>query len=71
MGNVIAVAPGLVDTEMTRGTKDEQREPIVRRNAPKRLVEVEDEADAVEFLLSHEAKNITVTVMTEDAGSTV
>jgi NAD(P)-dependent dehydrogenase (short-subunit alcohol dehydrogenase family) len=56
MRNVIAVAPGLVDSEMTRGTKDEQCEPIVQRNALKRLVEVEDGADAVEFPLSHEAK---------------
>ena len=71
MRNVITVAPGLVDIEIRRGTKDEQREPIVRRNALKRRVEVEDEADAVKFLLSHEAKNITGTVMTEDAGSTV
>ena len=30
MRNVIAVALGLVDTEMTRGTKDEQCEPIVQ-----------------------------------------
>jgi hypothetical protein len=32
---------------------------------------VEDEDDAVEFLLSHEVKNITDTVTAEDAGSTV
>jgi hypothetical protein len=42
MRNVIAVAPGLVDTEMTRGAKGEQCEPIGQRNALKRLVEVED-----------------------------
>jgi NAD(P)-dependent dehydrogenase (short-subunit alcohol dehydrogenase family) len=71
MRNVIAVAPGLVDREMKRGTKGEQCEPIVQRNALKRLVEVEDEAGTVEFPLSHEAKNIIGTVMTEDAGSTV
>ena len=67
---VNAVAPGFVDTEMTRGMKDEQREQIVRRSALKRLVEVEDVANAVEFLLSHRAKSITGTVMTVDAGST-
>ena len=58
---VNAVAPGFVDTEMTRGMKDEQREQIVRRSALKRLVEVEDVANAVEFLLSHRAKSITGT----------
>jgi enoyl-[acyl-carrier-protein] reductase (NADH) len=31
----------------------------------------EDVADAVKFLLSHEVKSITGTVMAEDAGSTV
>jgi len=64
------VAPGFVDTEMTRGMTDEQREQIVRRSALKRLVEVEDVANAVEFLLGHGAKSITGTVMTVDAGNT-
>lgn len=67
---VNAVAPGFVDTEMTRGMTDEQREQIVRRSALKRLVDAEDVADAVEFLLCHRAKSITGTVMTVDAGST-
>ena len=49
---------------------DEQREQIVRRSALKRLVDVEDVANAVEFLLSDRAKNITGTVITVDAGST-
>jgi 3-oxoacyl-[acyl-carrier protein] reductase len=67
---VNAVAPGFMDAEMTPGIKDEQREQIVRRSAQKRLVEMEDVANAVEFLLSHGAKNITGTVITVDAGST-
>jgi 3-oxoacyl-[acyl-carrier protein] reductase len=68
--NVNAVAPGFVDTEMTRDLKDEHREQIVRRSALKRLVEVEDVANAVEFLLSDRAKSITGTVLTVDAGNT-
>ncbi len=67
---VNAVAPGFIDTEMTRGMTGEQREQIVRRSALKRLAEVEDVANAVEFLLGQRAKNITGTVMTVDAGST-
>jgi 3-oxoacyl-[acyl-carrier protein] reductase len=67
---VNAVAPGFVDTEMTRGMKEEQREQIVRRSALKRLAEVEDVANAVGFLLSDGAKNITGTVVTVDAGNT-
>lgn len=68
--NVNAVAPGFVDTEMTSTLKPEHREQIVRRSALRRLVDVEDVANAVEFLLSDRAKNITGTVLTVDAGST-
>lgn len=68
--NVNAVAPGFVDTEMTHALKDEHREQIVRRSALRRLVQVEDVANAVEFLLSDRAKSITGTVLTVDAGST-
>jgi 3-oxoacyl-[acyl-carrier protein] reductase len=68
--NVNAVAPGFVDTDMTRTLKDEHREQIVRRSALRRLVDVEDVANAVEFLISDRAKNITGTVLTIDAGST-
>jgi 3-oxoacyl-[acyl-carrier protein] reductase len=67
---VNAVAPGFVITEMTRGVTDEQREQIVRRSALKRLIDVEDVANAVEFLLGDRAKSITGTVITVDAGNT-
>jgi 3-oxoacyl-[acyl-carrier protein] reductase len=68
--NVNAVAPGFVNTEMTQGFTDEQRQQIARRSALGRLVEVADVADAVHFLLSDESKNITGTVLTVDAGNT-
>jgi len=68
--NVNAVAPGFINTEMTRGMSDKEREQIVRRSALKRLAEVEDVANAVEYLLSPKAKNVTGTVITIDAGST-
>jgi 3-oxoacyl-[acyl-carrier protein] reductase len=55
---------------MTRTLTPEHRDQIVRRSALKRLVEVEDVANAVEFLLSDRAKNITGTVVTVDAGNT-
>ena len=67
---VNAVAPGFVDTEMTKGLTEEQREQIVRRSALRRLVEVADVAAAVEYLLSDGARNITGTVITVDAGNT-
>jgi 3-oxoacyl-[acyl-carrier protein] reductase len=67
---VNAVSPGFVDTDMTKGLTEEQREQIVRRSPLKRLAEVADVANAVEFLLSDGAKNITGTVLTVDAGNT-
>jgi 3-oxoacyl-[acyl-carrier protein] reductase len=68
--NVNAVAPGFVDTDLTHGMTPEQRAQIERRSSLKRLVEVEDVANAVEYLLSDRAKNVTGTVLTIDAGST-
>jgi 3-oxoacyl-[acyl-carrier protein] reductase len=47
-----------------------QRDKIAARAALKRLVDVEDVANAVSFLMSDGAKNITGTVMTVDAGNT-
>jgi 3-oxoacyl-[acyl-carrier protein] reductase len=68
--NVNAVAPGFVDTEMTQGLKDEQKQQIIRRSALQRLTEIDEVADAVAFLLSAKSKSITGTVLTVDAGST-
>jgi 3-oxoacyl-[acyl-carrier protein] reductase len=66
---VNAVAPGFVDTEMTKGLTDEHRDQIIRRSALRRLAEVDDVAAAVEYLLSEGARNITGTVITVDAGN--
>jgi 3-oxoacyl-[acyl-carrier protein] reductase len=68
--NVNAVAPGFLDTEMTEKLSGQQRDQIVRRSALHRLAEVDDVANAVEFLLSDKARNITGTVLTVDAGNT-
>jgi 3-oxoacyl-[acyl-carrier protein] reductase len=67
---VNSVAPGFIDTDMTRGLTDEQRQQIARRSALRRLADIDDVANAVEFLLSDKAKNITGTVLTVDAGNT-
>src|SRR5262249_30255868 len=67
---VNAVAPGFVDTAMTQALKRRQRDQIIRRSALRRLAGVDDVAGTVEFLLGENAKNITGTVLTVDAGST-
>jgi 3-oxoacyl-[acyl-carrier protein] reductase len=67
---VNAVAPGFVHTAMTEGLDDVQRGQITRRSPLHRLAETDDIANAVAFLMSDAARNITGTVVTVDAGST-
>jgi 3-oxoacyl-[acyl-carrier protein] reductase len=67
---VNAVAPGFVDTDMTRTMEAGQRDQIARRAALRRLAEPSDVADAVAYLLGDGGRNVTGTVLTIDAGST-
>jgi 3-oxoacyl-[acyl-carrier protein] reductase len=67
---VNAVAPGFVDTEMTHELNPAQRSQIARRSALQRMPEIADIANAVDFLFSDKARNITGTTMTIDAGNT-
>ena len=67
---VNAVAPGFVDTEMTRELTQSERAQIERRSALKRMPEIADIANAVDFLFSENARNITGTTITVDAGNT-
>ena len=66
---VNALAPGFIDTEMTHGLTDSQREKIARRSALQRMPEPIDVARSVEFLLGDGGQNITGTVITIDAGN--
>lgn len=68
--NVNAVAPGFMDTEMTRNMDPERREKLARRSALRRFPCVNDVAEAVSYLLGDKARNITGTVITVDAGAT-
>jgi len=67
---VNAVAPGFMETDMTESMTAVERDKIANRAALKRLVNVEDVAAAVSFLMGAAARNITGTVMTVDAGNT-
>jgi 3-oxoacyl-[acyl-carrier protein] reductase len=67
---VNAVAPGFLDTDMTHGLTGEERQKVMRRSALRRLANVDDVADAVEFLLSAKGQSISGTVLTVDAGAT-
>jgi 3-oxoacyl-[acyl-carrier protein] reductase len=67
---VNAVAPGFVDTAMTHSLTESEREQITRRSALRRMVEPDDVANAVEYLLGEKAHNITGITLTVDAGNT-
>jgi 3-oxoacyl-[acyl-carrier protein] reductase len=56
---VNTVAPGFIDTDMTRALPDDQREALLGQIALGRLGNVEDIANAVAFLASPEAAYIT------------
>jgi 3-oxoacyl-[acyl-carrier protein] reductase len=67
---VNAIAPGFVDTELTQGLSDDQRQRIAGRSALRRLPEVDDVARMVEYLLGEGGRNVTGSVLTIDAGNT-
>lgn len=67
---VNTIAPGYMQTAMTAGLQGEKLESIKRRSALRHLATVEDVAGTVVYLLSNDAKNITGTTITVDAGST-
>jgi len=56
---VNAVAPGFIDTDMTRALPEEQREALLEQIALGSLGSVEDIANAVAFLASSDAAYIT------------
>jgi 3-oxoacyl-[acyl-carrier protein] reductase len=67
---VNAIAPGFIDTELTRSMDQEGRRRITGRSALRRLPEAEDVASMVEYLLGEGGRNITGTMLTVDAGNT-
>jgi 3-oxoacyl-[acyl-carrier protein] reductase len=66
---VNCVAPGYMETDMTRGLGDD-KVASVRRRAPLGLPSVADAAGAVAYLLSADAARVTGTILTVDGGST-
>ncbi|MFC0596916.1 3-oxoacyl-[acyl-carrier-protein] reductase [Streptomyces palmae] len=65
---VNVVAPGFVDTDMTRALSEEQREGIVQQVPLARYAQPEEIAAAVRFLASDEAAYITGAVIPVDGG---
>ena len=67
---VNTIAPGYMQTAMTASLQGEKLESIKRRSPLGHLASVDDVAGTVIYLLSTDAKNVTGTTITVDAGST-
>ena len=67
---VNCVAPGYMDTDMTKGIGPDKLLSIKRRSPSGRLASVEAVAASVSFLLGDSGAMITGTTITVDAGST-
>lgn len=66
-----AVAPGMVDTEMTEVLSDSIKEQMLAQIPLRRIGDPKDIADAVVFLASDKASYITGQVLTVDGGMTM
>ena len=67
---VNAIAPGFIDSELTRSLDEDGRRRIAGRSALRRLPEAHDVASMAEYLLGEGGSNISGTVLTVDAGNT-
>ena len=65
---VNAVAPGFIDTDMTRGLPEEQKEALLKQIPAGRLGSPEDIAEAVAFLASPAAAYITGQTLSVNGG---
>ena len=67
---VNTLAPGYMETNMTKDLQGDKLASIMRRSPLGRLAHVDDVAKAALFLLSESASSITGSTITVDAGST-
>ena len=65
---VNCVAPGFIETDMTKDLKDEYKETLISGTVLKRMGTPEDVAKAVAFLASEESAYITGQVINVDGG---
>ncbi|HEC13300.1 MAG TPA: 3-oxoacyl-ACP reductase FabG [Acidiferrobacteraceae bacterium] len=65
---VNTVAPGFIETDMTKGLSEEQRATLTRQIPLGRLGQPEDVANTVAFLASEDARYVTGTVVHVNGG---
>lgn len=68
---VNAVAPGLIDTELTRNLPDHVRERLINAQPTKTMGTPEDIAETVSFLVSEKAAFITGQIYHVDGGKSI
>jgi NAD(P)-dependent dehydrogenase (short-subunit alcohol dehydrogenase family) len=68
---VNAIAPGLIDTPMTRSLKEEALQKLIDAQPTKSIGKAEDIANAVSFLVSERTQFITGQVIYVDGGKSI
>jgi len=68
---VNAIAPGYLETEMSEGLSESQRNQIIRRTPLGRLGTADDVVPWINFLLQPESRFVTGEVITIDGGASV
>lgn len=63
------VAPGFMETSMSSGLTEEQKDRIYKRTSLKEPTDIDSVAETVEFLLSEESHSLTGTVVRVDNGT--
>lgn len=63
------VAPGFMETDISSGLTDEQRQKIYKRTSLKKATDIESVAKAIVFLLSEDSKSMTGSVINIDNGT--
>lgn len=69
--NINAVAPGMIETDMTGGMNEKAREAVIATIPFKEMGKAEDIANAVDFLASKGADYITGQVICVDGGMAI
>jgi len=69
--NVNAVAPGLIDTDLTRSLPEKTMQELINAQPTKKVGKPEDIANVISFLVSEESRFITGQIIHVDGGRSI